>query len=88
MNAPFVTSRPRPLVTTLIWRTITTLDGHQLARAGFTHDNGDIWAWLSETVAAECGCSVEDVGIVEDPARGDLLAVDGVPMFVVSGACG
>lgn len=63
-------------------RNLTT--GAVIASAGFTDNrNGDVWAWLSETVASEVGCRVEDVSVVESE-DGDMLAVSGVPVYFLN----
>jgi hypothetical protein len=60
----------------MIHRTICNLvTGAPVATAGFTDNrNGDIGAWLLETVAELCECDAEDVSVVESD-DGDLLAV-------------
>lgn len=64
---------------TYMTRTITRLNGSVFATASFTHDGGDIWAWISETVAQECECAVDQVGALED-----TVTVDGLPVFFLS----
>lgn len=65
---------------TLLHRTIRTLDGRPFASAGFTHDSGDVWAWMQETVAHECGVAPNQVGL-DETDDGDVLTVDGVPAY-------
>jgi hypothetical protein len=59
-------------------RNLTT--GDVVASAGFT-GNGDAGAWIRETVAELCECDPDAVSVVEDDERGDLLAVDGIPVY-------
>lgn len=64
----------------MLHRVIKTLDGRPLFSAGFTDDrNGDVWAWVSETVAAEHEVSPDQVGMVED-----TITVDGLPVYLLS----
>ena len=65
----------------MIHRTIRTLDGRPFASAGFTDNrNGDVWAWMQETVAHECGVAPNQVGL-DETDDGDVLTVDGVPVY-------
>lgn len=63
--------------------TITTLDGRPWASAGFSGGlPSDAWAWVAETVAAECSCSEDDVSVAESE-DGDLITVEGVPVYKI-----
>lgn len=63
-------------------RRIMHLDGRPWASAGFT-GGGDVWGWVLETVAHELETSEESIGLLEDPDRGDLVTVDGIPAFIL-----
>lgn len=79
MTAP-VLLRPAPRA--LLHRSILHLDGRPFCSAGFTHDGGDIWEWIRETVADELGCHVDDVGSLETD-DGDVVTVEGMPCFKI-----
>jgi hypothetical protein len=67
--------------------TLLTLDGRQFATAGFLPGLASApWAWICETVVAECGCDEEDVGCQEagEEGGGDLVTVDGLPVYRVA----
>lgn len=55
------------------------------ATAGFLPgDPGAPWAWIQETVAAEVGCSEEDVHVLETEEDGDVITADGIPICRVA----
>lgn len=77
----FPASRMERLTSTV---TILHLDGRQFASAGFLHGNpGDAWNWIAETVAAELGCSPEEVHSLEGEDGDDTVGVDGLPCYRV-----
>lgn len=52
-----------------------------MATAGFLPgDPSAPWAWIAETVAADCECAEEDVHCLEDEEAGDLITADGIPV--------
>jgi hypothetical protein len=61
------------------------LDGRPFARTAFLPGAGPsaAWEWIAETVAAECDCSAEDVHCAETEEGGDLITVDGLPVYMV-----
>jgi hypothetical protein len=64
-------------------RTISLLhlDGRPWASAGFAGGlPSDAWAWVCETVAAECGADPDDVGCAESE-DGDVVTVSGVAVY-------
>jgi hypothetical protein len=67
----------------MIHRTIRHLDGRPFATAGFTHDGGDISAWIKETVAAECECHPDDVTSIEADDGWEIILADGLPVYKV-----
>jgi hypothetical protein len=75
-----VLTRPRTLRTV----TLLTLTGTLFATAGFLPgDPGAPWAWMQETVAHEWGVEEDAVGALEGE-DGDLITVDGMPVYRVS----
>lgn len=71
-------------------RTVTVrlyhLDGRPWASAGFLppFQPGATWDWIRETVAHECECDPDQVGCMESD-DGDLITVDGMPVYRVEG---
>lgn len=69
------------------------LDGRPFASAGFpvaVRDPGAPWAWIAETVAHEQRCDEDQVGCIEpdnDELAGDLVTVDGFPVYRVVISC-
>jgi hypothetical protein len=64
--------------------TLLTLAGAHFASAGFLPgDPGALWAWMQETVAHEWGVEEDAVGALESD-EGDLITVDGMPVYRVS----
>lgn len=62
------------------------LDGRPFAEAGFPNDvrdPGAPWEWIAETVAHECGVREDAVGCEESEEAGDLVTVDGLPVYIV-----
>ena len=60
------------------------LDGRLWATAGFMPgDPGAPWAWIQETIAAECECNEDDVTVLETD-DGDLVTADGIPVATVA----
>lgn len=56
------------------------LDGRLFASAGFLPgDPGAAWAWIVETVTAECECTEAQVNVGED----DTVTIDGLPVYTV-----
>jgi hypothetical protein len=68
---------------TMIHRTISHLDGRPFASAGFAGPMPPVWEWVQETVAHELECSPEQVGIMECEDRGDVVTVDGLPVYLL-----
>lgn len=63
---------------------ILHLDGRLFATAGFLPGNpGDAWAWIQETVAHELGCTEDDVHADESEEGGDVVTVEGIPVYMV-----
>jgi hypothetical protein len=70
--------------------TLLHLSGALFATAGFLPgDAGAPWAWIQETVAAECGVAEDAVGCAEagEEGGGDFVTVDGLPVYRVQIGC-
>jgi hypothetical protein len=65
--------------------TLLTLEGAPFASAGFLPgDPGAPWAWIQSLVASEWGVEEDAVGTLESEEDGDLITVDGLPMYRVA----
>lgn len=63
------------------WTIICHLNGREWCRS--THFGpGGAWEWIVESVAAEFECGIDQVSCAESD-DGDLVTVDGLPVYLV-----